>query len=127
MSDIGVSYDLHYSPNPVGVDLKLEVSGTTLKVKLGGVPALAVSATPHFSDNILESATSALTTPLANAITLSLGAFAGDIINGQSFNLIKVPDLPFNIEGVKGTLKPDNLTLSSFNGQLKLGGDFNLS
>ncbi|WP_263081082.1 hypothetical protein [Endozoicomonas sp. Mp262] len=127
MSDIGVSYDLHYSPNPVGVNLKLGVSNTTLKVTLGGVPALAVAATPHFSGNILEAATSAMATPLANAITLSLGAFAGQIINGKSFDVTTIPNLPFNVEGVSGTLKPKNLKLSEFNGQLKIGGDFNLS
>ena len=90
-------------------------------------PALAIAATPRYSGNILETATSALATPLANAITLSLGAFAGQIINGKSFNITTVPDIPFNVEGVSGTLKPKNLSLSNFNGQLKLGGDFDLS
>ena len=40
MSDIGVSYNLSYSPNPVNVDLKLGIANTTLNVTLGGVSGL---------------------------------------------------------------------------------------
>ncbi|MCY4045402.1 MAG: hypothetical protein OXE99_10000 [Cellvibrionales bacterium] len=126
MSDIGVSYDLSYAPKPVGVDIKLGISGTKVKFTLSGVPALAVTATPYFSGNVLESALSAVATPMANAITLSLGAFAGNIINNTSFDVVDVPDLPFNIEGVSGKLSPKNLNVFEFNGQLKLAGDFDL-
>lgn len=127
MSDIGVSYDLSYAPNPVNVNINLGISGTTIKVTLSGVPTLAVTATPHFSGNVLESALSAIASPLANAITLSLGAFAGNIINNQSFNITTVPEVPFNIEGVSGKLTPKQLSVSNFNGQLKLAGDFDLA
>ncbi|WP_424101145.1 hypothetical protein [Moorena producens] len=127
MSDIGVSYKLDYSPKPVGVDLNLRLSNTTLQVTLSGVPALAVTATPSYSGNVLDAAISTLGTPLANSITLSLGAFAGQIINGESFDVTTVPNLPFNIEGVSGKLSPSNLSLSNFNGQLKISGDFTLS
>ena len=127
MSDIGVSYDLHYSPNPVGVDLKMSLSGTAMKVTLSGVPALAVTATPHYSGNVLNDALSSVGTLVVNAITLSAGAFAGQIMNGQSFKVGDVPTIPFNVQGVSGTLTPSNLTLSNFNGQLKIGGDFTLS
>jgi hypothetical protein len=127
MSDISVSYNLDYSPKPVGVDLTLQLSNTTIKVGLSGVPTLVVTATPSYSGNILDAAISTLATPLANSITLSLGVFAGQIINGESFNVTTVPNLPFNIEGMSGTLSPSNLNLSNFNGQLKISGDFILS
>ncbi|MDJ0676701.1 MAG: hypothetical protein QNJ36_15205 [Calothrix sp. MO_167.B42] len=127
MSDIGVSYDINYSPKPVGVNLDLGISNTTVKVALNGVPTLLVTATPRYSGNILNAAISALGTPLANAITLSLGAFAGQIINGKSFNVTTVPNLPFNVEGVSGTLSPSNLNLSNFHDQLKISGDFTLN
>lgn len=127
MSDISVSYSIDYSPDPVGVNLDLKISNTNVTVTLSGVPALAVTATPNFSGNILDSALSAVTTPLANVITLSLGAFAGNLINGHSFDITSVPNIPFNLEGVSGTLKPSYLSLSDFNGQLKISGNFQVS
>lgn len=126
MSDIGVSYSIGYSPNPVGVNLALSVSNTTVKVTLGGVPPLAVTASPNYSGNILVSALSTITTPLANAVTLSLGAFAGNLINGRTFDVADVPPVPFDIQGVRGTLTPTNLSVSSFNGQLKISGDLSI-
>ena len=127
MSDIDVSYDLNYSPKPVGVDLDLEISNTTLKVTLSGVSSLAITATPRYSGNILDTAISAMATPLANAITLSLGTFAGNIINGKSFDVTTIPKLPFKVESVSSTLTPSNISLSDFHGQLKISGDFTLS
>jgi len=126
MADIGVSYSINYSPNPVGVNLNLSISGGTVAVTLSGVPPLAVTASPSFSGNILTSALSAVTTPLANAITLSLGAFAGNLMNGRSYNIADIPAVPFNIAGLAGTLKPSGLSLSNFNGMLKISGDVQL-
>jgi hypothetical protein len=126
MSDIGVNYSIQYSPNPVGVNLSLSIANTTVRVSLGGVPPLAVTATPNFSGNILESAISAVATPLANAVTLSLGAFAGNLINGRSFDVASVPPVSFNIQGASGTLTPSNLSVSNFNGQLKISGDVSI-
>lgn len=126
MSDIDVRFSLNYSPNPAPVNLDLGVSNTTLKVTLGGVPALAVTATPSLSSNPLSSMASIVATPAANAVTLALGAFAGNLINGRSFDVATVPPMSFNVLGAAGTLTPRNLSLSNFNGQLMLGGDFDL-
>ncbi len=127
MSDIGVSYSIQYSPNPVGVDLNLSIANTAVKVTLGGVPPLAVTATPNFSGNFVVSALSAVTTPLANAVTLSLGAFAGNLMNGRSFEVANIPPVSFNIRGVSGTLTPAGLSVSNFNGLLKISGDLKMN
>ncbi|HKF49968.1 MAG TPA: hypothetical protein VKB38_21575 [Terracidiphilus sp.] len=123
MSDVGVSYSIQYSPNPVGVNLNVSIANTSVRVTLSGVPPLAVTATPNFSGNIIVSALSAITTPLANVITLSLGAFAGNLMNGRTFDVASLPAIPFDIEGVRGTITPSNLSISNFNGQLKVSGD----
>ena len=126
MSDVGVSYSIQYAPNPVGVNLGISIANKSVRVTLDGVPPLAVTATPNFDGNIIVSALSAITTPLANVITLSLGAFAGNLMNGRTFDVATVPDIPFDIQGVRGTLSPSNLGVSDFNGQLKVSGDISV-
>jgi hypothetical protein len=126
MSDVDVSFNLSYSPNPVGVTLALGISGSTVAVTLGGVPPLLVNAIPNFSGNVVSGLVSVLATPLANAVTMSLGPFVGNILNGRTFNVITVNPYSFNAGGVSGVLTPSNLSLSNFNGLLKIGGSFTL-
>jgi hypothetical protein len=103
------------------------ISNTTVSVTLSGVPNLAVTASPRFSGNPFTSAMSVVLTPIANAITLSLGAFAGQLINGRSFDITTVQPVSFNVQGVAGTVKPVNLSVSNFNGLLKISGDVQVS
>ena len=127
MSDIGVNYDLGYTPNPVPVNIAVSAAGRELFITLGGVPTLAVGATPRFTRNVLAGALSVILTPLANTITVTLGIFAGQIMNGQRFSIGDIDPIPFDIEGVKGNLQPQNLRLGARGSELIIKGDFSLS
>lgn len=127
MSDISVSYNIHYSPDPVGVNIEMSVSGTKVSVNLSGVPPLTVSATPRYSANILSDMVSTIGTPLVNAVTLFLGSFAGNFINGKSFEITSVPNISYSVEGVEVTMAPSGLSISDFEGNLKISGDFAIS
>ena len=127
MSDIGVSYTPGYNPTPAPVSISVTASGQELYVTLGNVPTLVVGATPRFSRNVLAGALSVILTPLANSITLSLGLFAGKIMNGQRFSIGKVDPVPFDIQGVRGSLRPDRLSLTARGSELVIRGDFTMT
>ena len=126
MSDIGVSYDMHYTPNPIGVNLSIQLSGTTVKVSITNVPGVLVTATPHYSANIASDILSTIGTPMANAITTSAGAFATGVLQNKSFDIYTIPAIGLSISGVSVHLNPGNLALGSFNGMLMLTGDLDL-
>ena len=122
-----VSYDLHYQPCPVGCTATLGLDGGDVTLTLSEFPALAITASPRWSADPLSSAASLLATPLVNAITAFLGAFAGNVINGKRFTIASVPPLSYTAEGVQVTLKPTQLVSAAFAGMLKISGDFTLS
>lgn len=127
MSDIGVSYNINYSPNPVNANVRISLSGTEVNAVISGVPVLAVTATPNYSANIISDIASTVGTPMVNAITLFLGTVLGNFVNGRSISITSVPSIPLNIEGAQINLQPSNLGASNFNGMLKISGDFSLS
>jgi len=126
MSDIGVSYKLGYNPKPVPVSVTLSARGNKLYITLNDVPTLTIGATPRFTKNVMASALSVVLTPIVNTITLTLGLFAGKIMNGRKFSICTIKPEPFDIEGVKGKLQPQNLTLGARGSELVVKGNFTL-
>jgi hypothetical protein len=127
MSDIGVSYDIHYAPNPVACTARLELSGTDINVALDNFPPLQVGLVPHYSANILSDMVSTIGTPLVNVIANFLSVFAGQFINGKRIKVGSIPAIPYTVEGTSITLKPSKLSASDFGGSLKISGDFDIS
>lgn len=123
MADIGVSYNIGYTPNPVTVNADLSIRGTQARVSLRNVPRVLVTATPRFTKNVVSSAISVIATPLANAITASLGFFAGDVLNNKSFDVFKIDPIEMDVEGIDITLTPSGLSMGQFNNMLMITGD----
>jgi hypothetical protein len=126
MADVSVNYDLKYSPNPLLVDLALSISDNKINVSLKNVPSVLVAAAPHYSADLGSDVLSTLCTPIANAITLGLGAFAGNVLNGKSFDVYSIPEITYAIGSESVKLKPGNLKLSPFNEMLMLEGTLDL-
>lgn len=127
MSDISVSYDISYSPNPIGASLDLSINGNTAKVSINHVPALAVTATPHYSANIGADILSTIGTPLVNAVTLCLGGAATSLLQGKTFDVYTLSSYTLSIANASVRLTPANLQLSNYNGMLMVTGDLTLS
>lgn len=127
MADISVSYDLSYSPNPVGVDLNLSISNNQVNVSLQNVPTVFVTALPHYSADIASDILSTVATPMANAISVSLGLFASNILSGVTFGVFTIPNMNFNIASVNINVNPSNLNMSNYNGMLMVNGDISIS
>jgi len=127
MSDIGVSYDVSYRPDPVECKAELSLSGKDIKVTLRDFPAVLISLTPHYSVNIASDIVSTVAQPLVADIALFLGAFAGNFINGKEFTITSIDDIPYTVEGTQLKLAPKDLATSTANGMLKVSGDFDIS
>lgn len=121
MSQVGVSYNIHYTPNPVGVTLNLFTNNKSIGVILQNVPRLVVTATPNYSGNVITGLVSTIGAPLANAVTLSLGLAASDILNNQRFNdIYKVAPIRFDIAGQGISIRPSGVKMSNHSGLLKI-------
>jgi hypothetical protein len=127
MSLISVSYDINYSPKPVNVNLNMAINGNKLNVSLANVPKVVVTATPHYGVNIASDILSTVGTPVVNAISLSLGLFASNILQGKSFDVYTISDFSFNAGGGAVNLHPENLSLSNEGGMLLITGDLKIS
>lgn len=126
MSDIGVSYDMHYTPAPIGVNLSIQITGTTVRVSITDVPRVLVTATPHYSANIASDILSTIGTPMANAITATAGVFATEILQNKTFDIYTLPPIRLDTAGISVQLLPSNLSLGNYNGMLLLTGDFTI-
>ena len=127
MSDISVSYDISYSPNPIGASLNLYLDGSTAKVGVNHVPSLAVTVTPHYSANIGSDILSTIATPLANAVSLCLGGAANSLLQGKTFDVYTLSSYTLSIANSSVRLTPANLQLSNYGGMLMLTGDLAIS
>jgi len=126
MSDIGVDYDLQYTPVPLGVDIAASIDGATARVTLQNAPRVLVTATPHYSSNIGSDIVSTIGTPLANSITATAGTFATEILQNKSFDVYTLTPISFSVAGATVQLQPGNLNLSAFNGMLMMTGDLSI-
>jgi len=126
MADIGVNYDLQYTPRPVRAGIRLYMSGNEVRIRLDDVPRVLVNATPHYTANPISGLLSTVGTPLVNVITMSLGLFATEALQGQNFEAYTIKDLSVDIQGVKATLKPKDIGLGNHGGMLMITGDFDI-
>lgn len=126
MATIGVNFDLNHYPNPIALNLAVQLNNKTLSIVPVDIPRITVTATPRYSGSIVDSIISTVVTPIANIVTGSLGMFASEIFGGKSFDVFDVPDMSFNAPGMTITIKPAHLSVDNFNGMLMISGDVDI-
>jgi hypothetical protein len=123
---ISVNYNLNHSPSPVGINIRAQIRQNKISITLCDIPAIWVTASPDFSGSILSSVISALVTPIANIITVSIGAFASELLNNKQFDIGNIPEINFDVGGATLHLDPVNLNLEHYGDMLMLSGDLNI-
>ncbi|AYL96149.1 hypothetical protein [Mucilaginibacter celer] len=127
MATVNVNFDLSHQPNPITLNLQVQLNRGTLTIVPVDIPRVVVIAIPRYSGGVLDKILSTILAPIANIIAGSLGMFASDIFRDKSFDVFHVPNMSFNAPGMTITLKPANLSLGDFNGMLMIGGDIEIS
>ncbi len=122
----GVNYDVTIHPTPVvvKVQVSIDVAATQLKAEIKDIPSVTVDFKPADDSSIGEKIMSGLVWPLAELLGHTV---AGEIIEsigeGQTFDVAKIPEIAIDYDPVHVTLKPNNLSLSNYQGKLLLMGD----
>jgi hypothetical protein len=127
MGLINVDFNLHHTPNPIGVNVAVELKENKITVTLVDIPVILVTASPNFSGNIATGIISSLVTPIANGLTIAISSFASSLLSNKRFDVASVPTFNFDVSGGKVRLEPQHLKLENFNGGLMLSGNLNIS
>lgn len=121
-----VNYTVNISPSPLVVQAKLAFDNTKLSASVTAIPGLSVTLTPKFSWNPVNDVLTAIGS-LANVFSGKISDAITNAAVGKSVDLVTVPDIPLNYEGISLKLSPSNLAFSNEQGLLMVTGDFSIS
>lgn len=125
MSDIGLSYDATTEPSQFGVTFSLSMSGSTLQATVREVQPFIVRLTP--SGNVPETIVSGIAWPLAQFLGTVLPTMTKSLVNGFTFEAMKMTPSTVTMEGESLTFSPQDLQMSGFGGMLLLQGSVQVS
>jgi len=123
---IGVSYDISYSPNPLGLTTQLQTENANVKIGVTQIDSFSISVKPNADNGITDEMMSGVLWPLAKILSGVIADKMRDALSGMSFDIYTVPDIPITVEGFTVTMKPKTVTFAGFNGFLKITADVNI-
>jgi hypothetical protein len=120
---IGIGYDV--KPSTIPANVKISVNNTTLHAQIQDIGDFGFSITPN-GGGIAEDILSAIAWPIANLVAPILKDKAINAINGTGFDVMSVPNIPIQVNGITLTLQPANMNLANYDGMLLIGCDVNI-
>lgn len=123
---IGVSYDVSYSPNPLGLTAQLQTENAKIKIGITQVSDFSIDVKPNADHGITDAMMSGVLWPLAKILSGTIADKMKGMINGMTFDIYTVPDIPVTIEGYTVTMQPKTIAFAGYNGYLKVTADVNI-
>ena len=121
---IGVHYKLYAKPNPT-CTLHIGLKGTSLSATTGSVNSFVIVLEP--SGNVMEKILSAITDPILQAVSGAFSPLISHFLDGITFHLCTLPNIPISVHGHTITLSPSDMSLTSSNGYLAAVGNLKVS